>query len=208
MSYKEWKREAKENIRLLPKYGDKPKTKEQLASDSQLIDEYIKQEGSRRNASEVLIKLGFNYLYRGDVRTAMYRFNQAWLLDPENENVFWGWGAIYFTFNDTIKALEQYDEGLSKNPENSNILTDKATVFMNRYHESKDTASLSSAISLFSKSYLIDSLNQNTSYKLSVAYFLTKDCDNALRFYDICEKLGGKPIQKEYAVALESTCKK
>jgi hypothetical protein len=94
INYKDWKKEAKENIRLLPKYGNKPKTKDQLAADNQLIEDYIKQEGSRSKASEVLIKIGFNYLYKGDIRTAMYRFNQAWLLDPENENVFWGWGLF------------------------------------------------------------------------------------------------------------------
>jgi len=208
ISYKDWKKEAKENIRLLPKYGNKPKNEDQLSADSQLIKNYVKQEGTRLKASEVLIELGFNYLYQGDVKTAMYRFNQAWLLDPENENVYWGWGAVYFTFNDTSRALEQYDEGLNKNPENSNILTDKATIFMTKYHETQDKTSLSSAISLFSKSYSIDSLNQNTSYKLSVAHFLAKDCDNALRFYEICEKLGGKPIQEEYTKALHSACEK
>jgi len=207
MSYKDWKKDAEEDIRLLPKYGNIPKTKGQLNSDNQLIDSYIKQEGSRRKASEVLIDIGFTYLYKGDIKTAMYRFNQAWLLDPENENVFWGWGAIYFTFGDMSKALEQYGEGLKLNPENPNILTDKGTIFMDKYYEHNDKSSLSSAIDLFSKSYSVDSTNQNTSYKLSVAYFIAKDCENALKFFDICKKLGGKPIRKEYDTALHNDCK-
>ncbi|WP_426291857.1 tetratricopeptide repeat protein [Dyadobacter endophyticus] len=206
MSYEEWIKEAQENIRLLPKYGNRPKSKGQLAADDQLIEQYTRQEGSRSSASELLIRIGFEYLNKGEIRIAMYRFNQAWLLDPENENVFWGWGAIYLTFNDTSKALEQYDEGLSKNPENPNILTGKATIFLNRYYDNRDETFLSSAISLYSKSYSIDSVNQNTSYKLSIAHFLAKDCVNALKFYNICVDLGGVPIQKEYTEELLRTC--
>src|ERR1019366_9032346 len=86
-----------------------------------------------RKASEILIRLGFNYLYKGDLKTSMFRFNQAWLLDPENENVYWGFGAIYFTFNDFQNALKQYDEGLKLNPNSSNIITDKATVYKSKF---------------------------------------------------------------------------
>lgn len=207
MSYKEWNREAKRNIRLIPKYGNQPKSDKQKQADQELIDSYIAQEGSRRKASEFLINTGFNYLYAGDVKTAMYRFNQAWLLDPDNEDVFWGWGSVYFHFSDKQKALEQYNEGLTLNPRNPRLLTDKATIFMGDYYENSDVNAANMAIALFSESYSIDSTDQNTTYKLSVAYFTQKDCENALKYYNLCKQLGGKPIRAAYTDALKETCK-
>ena len=83
VSYKDWKEQAQTEIRLMPEYGYVAKTKEQTALDNELIKEELKQEGTHRKASDHLIRVGFDYLYRGDLKTAMYRFNQAWLLDPK-----------------------------------------------------------------------------------------------------------------------------
>jgi len=206
ISYKEWQEEAKNNIRLLPEYGHVQKTKEQIEADQELIQTEIKQNGTHRKASDTLIRLGFNYLYRGDIKTAMYRFNQAYLLDPKNENIYWGYGAIYFSFNDTEEALKQYNKGLAMNPANSNILTDKATIYMSLFQYKGNADYLNKAIELFNKSYNIDPLNQNTLFKLSAAYFYKKDCNSAWRFYKECMKLGGKSISPGYADALKKMC--
>jgi Flp pilus assembly protein TadD len=208
MSYSQWKKEAKEDIRLLPKYGEVPKTKEQKSADQELIDDYVKQEGNRVKASEVLVKLGFNYLYKGDLKTAMYRFNQAWILDPENANCFWGFGAIYFTFGDYDNALRQYDEGLKVDTNSSNIMTDKATIFMTKYMNNHTEKDLEQALIHFKKSYSISPKNQSTLIKLSVCYFEKKDCENARFFYNECQKLGRRFITKEYTEALNKECNK
>jgi tetratricopeptide (TPR) repeat protein len=208
ISYSEWKKETKVDIRLLPKYGEVPKTKEQKLADQELIDDYVKQEGNRTTASELLVRLGFNYLYKGDLKTAMYRFNQAWILDPENPNCFWGFGAIYFTFGDYENALKQYDDGLKVDANSSNILTDKATVFMTKYMNNHIDTDYNEALTFFRKSYSINPKNQNTLFKLSVCYFQKKDCENALFFYNECKKLGGRHITKEFTEALNEECKK
>lgn len=208
ITYSNWKEEAKTEIRLLPKYGNTVKTKEQKESDQELIRTYLKQAGTKRKASELLVELGFDYLYKQDLKTAMYRFNQAWLLDPTNENVFWGFGAIYFSFGDFERATYQYDEGLKLNANSSNILTDKATVYMTRFMKSHGEKDFALAINNFKKSYSIDPKNQNTLFKMSACYFVKKDCDNAWKYYNECKKLGGQPITKEYTEALKQGCKK
>jgi len=208
ISYEAWKAEAENNIRLLPKYGNIPKTKEQNDADQELIKTYTAQEGTRLKASELLVKLGFDYLYKRDLKTAMYRFNQAWLLDPENPNVFWGFGAVYFSFGDFQNAIKQYDEGLKLNDNSSNILTDKASIYFTKYMNSQDEKDYNSAIALFKKSYFIDPKNQNTLFKTSACYFVKKDCNNAWKYYNECKQLGGKPITKEYTEALIQGCKK
>jgi len=208
ISYSEWKEQAKSDIRLQPEYGHISKTAGQKEADEKLIQDELKQNGTRRKASEALIKTGFDYLYRGNIVTAMYRFNQAYLLDATNENIYWGFGAIYFNFNDTNEALRQYAKGLAINPKNSNILTDKASIYMSIFENKGGATNLNIAIDLFNKSYNIDPSNQNTLFKLSAAYFYQKDCTNAWKFYNECMKLGGNPITQDYTDALKKMCSK
>lgn len=207
MSYSQWKREAQTEMRLIPKFGNYPKTEAQKEADKELIKAYLAQEGSNRKASELLVKLGFDYFYKSDLKTAMMRFNQAWLLDPSNENVFWGFGAIYFHFEDKENAIKQYDEGLKLNSKSSNLLTDKATIYMNSYMKNGTESDYVTALKLLKKSYLVDTRNQNTLFKMSVLYFMKKDCQNAFKYYRECQALGGRVITRDYTLALTQQCK-
>jgi len=206
MSYKEWQEQAKNEINMQPEYGNVPKSQSQIDADKEFIKTCLKEDGTNKKASEHLVSLGFTYLYRGDLKTAMNRFNQAWLLDPKNENSYWGYASVYFSFNDYDEALKQLDKGLVINPNSSNILTDKATIYTGLFVNKHDISYLNKAIELFNASYKIDSSNQNMLFKLSVAYFYNKDCANAWKFYDECMKLGGKPISPAYTAALKQQC--
>jgi Tfp pilus assembly protein PilF len=207
LNYQQWKEEAKTEIRLLPEYGHAVKSTEQKQADLNLIEAYTKQEGSRLKGSEVLVKLGFDYISKGDLRTAMYRFNQAWLLDPKNENVYWGFASIYFTFKDYQTSMLQLDNALAINPRNANILTDKATIFSTLYYKSNDATTLLRAKEFFTQAYKIDPRNKNMLFKFSAFYFDQNDCQNALKYYKEYTALGGEPISKEYASALTNRCK-
>jgi tetratricopeptide (TPR) repeat protein len=206
-TYSEWKEEAKTDIALLPKYGGAEKTNDQKKADSVLISTAIAEKRTPREASDYFVKLGFDYLAKGDSKTAMYRFNQAWLIDAKNENVFWGYGGIYFSFGDHEQALLQYTEGLVINPKSANIMVDMATIGMSRFSKNKDLNELNSSISLLKRAYEIAPTNQNLLFKLSVCYFFQDDCINALKYHDECVKLGGKPITASYTAGLKAKCK-
>jgi tetratricopeptide (TPR) repeat protein len=213
MTLEEWNRQAETNIRLLPKYGLITKTAEQKASDESLISDMLSKGFTRRQASEQFIDLGFKYLYK-DIKTAMYRFNQAYLMDSTNIDIYWGFGGVYMTLGDINRAKEQYEIGLSKDANNSKIITDLATCYMIDYYElspidsEKAKLKLNTAIELFTKSYKIDKKNQNTLFKISACYYNMKDCENALKFYNECMKLGGEPITEEYKAAMKVACEK
>ena len=196
MSYDEWRKEANDNIRLHPKYNNAEKSKGQLKADQQLIKESLETHSTLEKASEYYVSRGFDYLYAGDLKLAMYRFNQAWLLNPKNENAFWGFGGVYFTYGDFEKALTQYEEGLKINPKSSNLLTDKASVYLGKYDSSQDLSDINQAIELFKTSLAVDSKNQNTLYKISICYFIKEDCKNALIYYDDCQNLAENQFLK------------
>jgi len=206
ISYPEWQKEVDSNMRLLPKYGGQTKTEDLVKADAEFIATALKQLETPRKASDYMVKLGFDYLAKGDPKTAIYRFNQAWLLDPTNENVFWGFGGIYFYFKDHDKALDQYTEGLVLNPKSTNIMVDMATIGLARFNVSKDESDLTAPISLLKRAYDIDPTNQNLLFKLSISHFFKNDCPNAVKYYEECKKLGGKTLTPAYTAALQEKC--
>ena len=212
MTWEQWEKESLRNIRLLPKYGNVEKTKEQKESDMKFVETILKQDSTHRKGSDHLINLGFQYLYR-DVKTAMYRFNQAYLLDSTNIDIYWGYGAVYMILGQYQKAKELYEEGLQIDPDNTHLLTDYGTYFMAQYYalesvnKEKALQNLDTAITYMTKSYKIDPTDQNTTFKLSTLYWNKDDCDNAWKYYDECKSLGGQPITEAYTKDLEKKCK-
>ena len=212
MTSEQWNEEAKTNIRLLPKYGHVPKTKGQKDADKEFIETTLKNYPTNRKASDHLVELGFKYLY-SDIKTAMYRFNQAYLLDSTNTDIYWGYGGVYMTLGDYENAQKQYLEGISIDPKNTHLLTDYGTYFMAQYYglkplgEKDALTKLDLAITYLTKSYQIDNKDQNTTFKLSICYYQKKDCKNAWKYYNECKSLGGQPITEDFTNALTEQCK-
>jgi len=212
MTSEQWNEEAKTNIRLLPKYGHVTKTEEQKAFDNEFIETSLKQYPTSRKASDHLVELGFKYLYK-DIKTAMYRFNQAYLLDSTNTDIYWGYGGVYMTLGDLENTQKQYLEGLSINPENTHLLTDYATYFMAKYFglqsldEKIALTHLETAMTYLTKSFKLDKTDPNTSFKLSICYYQMKDCQNAWKYYNECKAVGGQPITEDFTKALTEQCK-
>ncbi len=210
--------EGKTNKRLLPRYGLLPKSEDEIAADKDFVTETMKQpqfKGDYRAASNHLIKLGFNYMYRRDFKTAMYRFNQAYLLDSTNTDIYWGYGGFYMNLGNYEEGKRQYEQGLSIDPANTHLLTDYGTYFMGQYYELKQAGhvsdamkNLESAITYLDRSFKVDNKDQNTVYKLSICYWLKDDCEKAWQFYDNCQELGGQPITAQYTDDLKKKCKK
>lgn len=216
MSYYEWERLAKEDSRLRPKYGNYEKTEEQKEADKKFVEDIMKMEkhkNDKRKASNHMIDLGFQYLYKGELRTAMYRFNQAYLLDNDNTDIYWGFGAVYMSLSNYEKAKEQYEEGLKLNPNSTHLLTDLGTYYMMKYYLLSETdnrqakENLNEAIRNFSRSYNLNPKDQNTLFKVFVSHLMNDDCENARKFYEACKKEGGEPITNEYVAELNRRCK-
>jgi tetratricopeptide (TPR) repeat protein len=208
--FEEWENESKTNKRLLPRYGHLTKTSGEINSDSAFIKEIMSQPKfkTRHEASNHLIGLGFQYFYQDDLKAAMYRFNQAYLLDTLNTDIFWGYGAIYMRFGMLGLAADQYKTGLRIDSTNTHLLTDLGTMFQAQYYRLEFPESLDSAIYYMNKSFEINSKDQNTLFKLSVCHWNKGDCKNAWKFYNLCKAQGGQPITEEYTKDLKAKCKK
>jgi tetratricopeptide (TPR) repeat protein len=83
--------------------------------------------------SESAAQLAWQYYYKGDLDTAIKRFNQAWMFDRESVDALWGFGLIMGkraseelpeqNLKESIRFLGMADE---KAPRNARILVDLA----------------------------------------------------------------------------------
>ncbi|MGI9329182.1 MAG: hypothetical protein ACR2QB_00565 [Gammaproteobacteria bacterium] len=65
------------------------------AIDDEFIAAVSQEFGSREAASEKWVDQGFVFYFQDNYVKAMRRFNQAWLLNPENPDVFHGFAVVY-----------------------------------------------------------------------------------------------------------------
>lgn len=212
MTFDDWENLSKQNNRLLPKYGGIEKTPDQKKSDSAFIKDVMEKFQTEREASDHMIDLGFKYLYRGDFKTAMYRFNQAYLLDNANENIYWGYGGIYMAFGEFDRCRKQYEDGLKTNPKNAEILVDYGTSYLGEYyqHLKRDPKlakeKLDRAIAKLREAYGYKPENANASYKLAICYMYQDDCENANSYLAISEKLKNPQITDDFRTELKQKC--
>ena len=209
LSFDDWTSLSIDDFRMLPKYGNVEKSEEHLKADQEFIDSMLKTGRTKEMGSSEMIDKGFEYLYKGDPKTAMYRFNQAYLLNPENNLIYWGYGSIYMYFGKYKLAREQYKEGLQKDPNQHMVLTDLGTTYLGDFYTdgTNDLKNIEEAISIFKRSFDIDPTYESTTYKLSISYLLLKDCENARKFLKITQDLGGNNITNDYLTDFNLSCK-
>ena len=105
-------------IDQVPMYGgmDRSAIPELKAGDEKLIADTTSQFGTRQKASAAFVNNGFAYYQRDDLANAMRRFNQAWLLDPSNPEVFAGFGSVLHDQGKNCEAMQMMEKALALNP--------------------------------------------------------------------------------------------
>ncbi|MES2247075.1 MAG: hypothetical protein V4645_07330 [Pseudomonadota bacterium] len=95
-------------INQLPMYGDRAKTEAMKNADADFIASMEKQGLSRAEGARQAIQRGWTAWGKRDLTTAMARFNQAWLLDPENGNAYHGFALVMAVRGDASSDLERF----------------------------------------------------------------------------------------------------
>jgi len=95
-------------IDQVPMYGgiDRSADPRLAAGDRQFIDQVVSQYGDHRAASKAFVNQGFAYYYEENLDFAMRRFNQAWLLDDEYPEVYYGFGTVLYLTEGACPAMD------------------------------------------------------------------------------------------------------
>ncbi len=92
-----------------PFFGFAVKNTAQLAADESFVNAIVQAAGTREKAFEETTKRGWRAINAGKIAEATQRFNQAFLLSPEQSGVYHGYAAIaQLRFNDLDYADELF----------------------------------------------------------------------------------------------------
>jgi hypothetical protein len=99
----------------LPMYGgmDRKTVSAFRDADEKLRAGSIEAFGTLKNASEVSVDHGFQFVAHKEYSMAMKRFNQAWVLDPDNPRVYWGFGMVLVQRGQSCDAVPLLEKALS-----------------------------------------------------------------------------------------------
>ncbi|HRH39904.1 MAG TPA: hypothetical protein PK760_16255, partial [Flavobacteriales bacterium] len=189
LTYNEWAARAVKDMRLAPRYGDRKKSAEQLASDAEFIRLMHEKDSVPRSASSTLIAHGFDLLRKGDLPAAMFRFNQAFLVDSTNTDIYWGYGTFFMELDRPTVAHTMFRAGLSQDSTNTHLLIGEATAYLADHHIAAQTDSVAAmepvrqALAMLQRAERYDAQDSSLLYRMSVCYFLRGECDKARAYF-------------------------
>lgn len=91
-----------------PMYGGIEKTEAMKKADAEFIAKIESMGVTREEGAERVINNAWVYFFRRDLPGAMSRFNQAWLLDPENGDAYHGFAVVMAERGDPAAEVEKY----------------------------------------------------------------------------------------------------
>ncbi len=189
--------ECTEDINKLPMYGKVKKCKEQLEDDRLFLADCDKTFKNRKEAAAHMIMRGWQYFYNGKLDTSMMRFNQAWLLDSLNSEIYWGFGNILGQQRKFKESIPFFEKSLKINSDNSKAWTDLSTSYGNLFFETKEKQFLNSSIYALKEAIKLDPHNPQLFGQLTAAYCYFVQKDSAMKYLKITEQIDPSAVNPE-----------
>ena len=107
----EWETNSLVQTNLLPMYGEQEFTNSQVEANEKFLSNISigKLKSDIRGCSNTLAEVGWDFLYKGQLDTAIFRFNQSWLIDSTNIAPYIGFGTVYLILGDSKKSSVMYN---------------------------------------------------------------------------------------------------
>jgi tetratricopeptide (TPR) repeat protein len=182
-----------DGINKLPMYGNAKKCKEQIAYDNKFIAE-CEKSSTRKDAAAHMVKRGWEYLRKNELDTSMMRFNQAWLLDSLNSEVYWGFADNLGLQKKYKESIPFFERALKMSPNNAKTWADESTSYGNIFFETKDIKYLSSTISSLKQAVQLDPNNAQYYGQLTSAYCYYMQKDSARKYMKLADKLDSNAV--------------
>lgn len=197
--------EQKSRIDEAPMYGgiDRSQVPELVSADQEFISAVTKEFGSREKSSQLWVEQGFKFYNQDRLGMAMRRFNQAWLLNPENAEVFAGFGSVLHDQGKYCEAMQMMDKALSLAPPSyQGIYTDAARVMTlcavsdEVISEQKQSRLIAESEALYQKAEKSESNKAYTYGSWATAYYWRGDYSEAWKMINKQRAEGGTPANR------------
>ncbi|MCE6990723.1 tetratricopeptide repeat protein [Dyadobacter sp. CY323] len=198
-------RDCPEKINLLPMYGNAKKCPEQIEADRRFLQETDGLfQGDRKRAAEDRVARAWEYFDANVQDTAMMRFNQAWLLDSSNAEVYWGFGNLLGGQERFRESIPFFKKSLRLNPENPIVWEAAAQSYGNIYADTRSQKDLDSSIYYLRHSFRLDPKNSGTISKLTMAYLYAMKKDSATKYLKLAEQIDPGSVPDEIRRMIQS----
>jgi len=123
-----------QRIDNIPMYGQPaiPRPEHLKKADEDFIKEAVAGLGTREKASKVWFAQGDEYMQKRNLDFAMRRYNQSWLLNPNNYQPYWGFGRVMLErgkFEEAIQHLERAKDLVDDQYQKIALLVDLGTAY-------------------------------------------------------------------------------
>ena len=157
--------------RLQPLFGGLTPAQAEQVLGAPFITSLTNSFASRAEASRFFSTKGYEYLSESQTDTAAYRFNLAWVLDPNNADAYHGLGIVASNAATPDQSIELLTKGLTLTPANSALLSDLGATYLIRYQQTKKKKDLTTGTELLEKATTQDAANAAGWQQLARAYY-------------------------------------
>lgn len=112
--------------------NSRPMPPEEKRIHDDFIREIDRSASDRKSAARKAIRRAWEFYEGGDPKTAMKRFNQAWLLDPNDAEVFLGFASLMSEKGQTEESIRFNRKALSLNPRYEMAMTNLARGYIRK----------------------------------------------------------------------------
>lgn len=165
--------------KVLPLFGELRKSSDQIKEEIRFLDDCDANFGSRKEASQFFAARGWEYLAEGQLDTASYRFNLAFLLNEKNVDAYWGLGVVCFQRSDLNNSFRMLKKGAEIEPGNVPLLVDLSSISIKLYEEDPDSLELEDVQRLLEQAARLDPEYAQTFYNLSVTEYYRGNYNHA-----------------------------
>ena len=151
----------------LPMYGGIEKNEAQKKADENLVAALKAQGATPEQGAERVLKLAWEAFHKKDLGLATQRFNQGWMLDPENSDSYHGFALVESERGAPANEVEKYFQmAFAKSKVQINTYVDYGRFLwkQDRYQES--LVPLQKALSIDSKAWRARLWTSLAYYKL------------------------------------------
>ncbi len=101
-------------------------------ADEEFINKAVSGFGTRERASQAWWAQGEKYMSEGNLGFAMRRYNQSWLLNPNNYQPYWGFARVQLELgkiDDALKYLEKAESLVDDDFQKVALLADMGSAY-------------------------------------------------------------------------------
>ena len=176
---------------LMPMYGKIQKSKEQISIDKEFVNAELKEYGNTYLAAKNSARDGWYYFFHKKMDTAMFRFNQCWLIDSTFPGSYFGFAAIK-EYQGLQNEAEKYYQMAYAADKSDTLSKHYLNTIAQIKEDQKDTIGLIKAYQRQFNKFHDDWI---ATGKLGFFYSAIKKPDSALKYYNITVALNPEYVQ-------------